>query len=161
MNERIKRIRKHYHLSQEEFGAKIGIKKSAVSLLESGKTRLTERNESSICREFNVNRDWLLNGIGPMFAPSPASDLEAIIKDKDLSPAELILIEKFLTLPDNERKVILGYVQKVAAELNKLEENKKESPYERDARLLREEADAVEQGAAKSSVSPSQERKEA
>lgn len=96
-----------------------------------------------------------------MFAPSPASDLEAIIKDKDLSPAELILIEKFLTLPDNERKVILGYVQKVAAELNKLEENKKESPYERDARLLREEADAVEQGAAKSSVSPSQERKEA
>lgn len=96
-----------------------------------------------------------------MFLPSPESDLEALIRDNGLSPSESILIKQFLTLPDDERKVIIDYIIKVAAELNNLEQQKEESPSEKAARLLREEADAVEQETAKSSASHLQERKEA
>ncbi|MFR5372443.1 MAG: helix-turn-helix domain-containing protein [Faecalibacterium prausnitzii] len=63
-NERVKAVRQALGLSQQEFGSRIGIKISAMSYLESGKSRLTESNAILICKEFNVSREWLLNGAG-------------------------------------------------------------------------------------------------
>ena len=50
-------IRKHpnVNLTLEKFGEKLGIKKSALSLIENGKNNLTEQMAKSICREFRVN----------------------------------------------------------------------------------------------------------
>lgn len=67
MNERLKHIRKALKLSQSEFGEVIGIQKSAVSKLERGETSLTNANIKTICREFDVNENWLRTGEGEMF----------------------------------------------------------------------------------------------
>lgn len=69
MNERIKAIRKHQlvNLSQEAFGQRIGITKAAISKIESGSANPSEQTLLSICREFNVNEDWLRTGSGEMF----------------------------------------------------------------------------------------------
>lgn len=74
MNNRIKQLRKELKLSQEEFGNRLGVGKSAISYLESGRSNLTEQMTKSICREFNVDYLWLTTGDGEMFA-----DIEADI----------------------------------------------------------------------------------
>ena len=67
MNERVKELRKVLELSGEKFGERIGVGKTAISLIESGRNNLTEQNIISICREFKVNEDWLRYGTGEMF----------------------------------------------------------------------------------------------
>lgn len=64
MNDRIKTIRKKKHLSQEEFGTAIGITRSSVSLLESGRNNPSEQTIKLICQEFNINELWLRTGQG-------------------------------------------------------------------------------------------------
>lgn len=67
LNERVKRLRKALDLTMERFGEKIGVKKSAISLIESGRNSLTEQMIKAICREFDVDEEWLRNGTGSMF----------------------------------------------------------------------------------------------
>ncbi len=66
VNERIKEIRKSLDLTLDKFGERIGVKKAAVSRWENG-DKIADRMILSICREFNVNEDWLRNGTGEMF----------------------------------------------------------------------------------------------
>lgn len=68
MNERIKQIRQYYNMSQEEFGRKIGVTRSAISYLESGRSNLTERMLFTICATFDVRKEWIQTGQGEMFA---------------------------------------------------------------------------------------------
>ena len=67
MNERVKELRKYLGLTQDEFGEKLGIKKSAVSKIEKSENGVTDQMFKSICREFNVNEEWLRDGVGEMF----------------------------------------------------------------------------------------------
>ncbi len=67
MNERVKELRKALGLSGEKFGERLGVGKTAISRIENGSNGITDQMFKSICREFNVNEDWLRNDIGPMF----------------------------------------------------------------------------------------------
>ena len=67
MNERIRLLRKHLGLTADAFGEAIGIVRSAVSNIESGRRQPTNQLITSICREFNVNETWLRTGDGEMF----------------------------------------------------------------------------------------------
>lgn len=67
MNKRVHELRKLLGLSMEKFGEKLGVGKVAISLIESGKNNLTERNVVLICETFNVNECWLRNGTGDIF----------------------------------------------------------------------------------------------
>lgn len=64
---RIKEIRKLYKLTQEEFGEKINLKQNSIALIETGKRNPSDRTILDICREFNVNEEWLRTGQGEMF----------------------------------------------------------------------------------------------
>ena len=67
MGERVKELRTALGLSGEKFGEKIGVKRSAISDIERGRNNLSEQNILAICREFNVNEEWLRTGMGEMF----------------------------------------------------------------------------------------------
>lgn len=69
-NERVKELRKALGLTQEKFGERVGLKKSAISQIESGVNGVTDQLLLSVCREFNVNEDWLRTGEGSMFMES-------------------------------------------------------------------------------------------
>lgn len=69
MNERIKKLRKSLDLTQQEFADRIGIKRGAIANYEVGRNIPTDSVVSLICREFNVNEEWLRNGTGEMFLP--------------------------------------------------------------------------------------------
>ncbi len=66
MNERLNLLRKELRLSQEEFGKRLGVGKSAISYLESGRSSLTDQMIKLICKEFNVSEDWIRTGKGEM-----------------------------------------------------------------------------------------------
>ena len=67
MNERIKELRKALGLTLDKFGERVGLKKSSLSQIENGVNGVTDQLFKSICREFNVNENWLRTGEGEMF----------------------------------------------------------------------------------------------
>ncbi|MFR6346394.1 MAG: helix-turn-helix domain-containing protein [Enterocloster aldenensis] len=67
MNERIKELRKSLGLTQEKFANRIGIKRNTLANYEIGRNEPIDGIVFSICREFNVNEDWLRTGEGEMF----------------------------------------------------------------------------------------------
>ena len=67
MNERLKQARKALGLSQSKFAEKLGITAQALSLIEIGKTPITDKHIKPICAIFNVNEEWLETGNGAMF----------------------------------------------------------------------------------------------
>lgn len=67
MGERVRELRKTLGLSGEKFGEKIGLKRNSLSQIETGKNNLSEQSILAICREFNVNEEWLRTGTGEMF----------------------------------------------------------------------------------------------
>lgn len=67
MNGRIKKLRKALKLTQQEFAERIGMKQNSIALIESGKRNISSQATLAICREFDVNEDWLRNGNGEMF----------------------------------------------------------------------------------------------
>lgn len=77
ISDRIKELRKTLNLSQESFGSRLGVQKSAISKIEKGENGLKEQTIRLICREFNVDEIWLRTGVGKMFQ-EPATREEAI-----------------------------------------------------------------------------------
>jgi transcriptional regulator with XRE-family HTH domain len=71
MRERLKIIRKELGLNQTEFARLIGLRQTALSMIEVGATPLTDKNIKLVCDTFNVNERWLRTGEGEMFDASP------------------------------------------------------------------------------------------
>lgn len=67
MKDRIKKIRKELDLTQQKFADKLGVQRNTIAMYEMGRTLPSDAIIRSICREFNVNEDWLRTGQGEMF----------------------------------------------------------------------------------------------
>lgn len=111
--ERVREIRKSLKLTLEKFGVKLGVKKSAISDIESGRNALTEQMAVSICREYNVNYDYLMNGEGEMFDTLPQTILEELCKQYDLDDLDKILIELYLEMSEIERDYLKDKIRKL------------------------------------------------
>lgn len=72
MNERVKQIRSELNMTQSEFAQLLGIGKTALSMIETGKTGLSARNRQILIQKLNVNPDWLIDGRGAMFNDRPS-----------------------------------------------------------------------------------------
>lgn len=64
---RIKAIREALHLSQREFGEKLGVSRDVISNIEYGRVQPKELLLRHMCQLYNVNENWLLTGEGEMF----------------------------------------------------------------------------------------------
>ena len=69
MKDRVKEIRKYFHLNQADFGAKVGVKGNTIGNYEIGLRSPSDAVIFSICREFGVNEGWLRTGEGEMLIP--------------------------------------------------------------------------------------------
>ena len=67
IHERLKILRSQLKLSTRAFGKFVGLSGSVISNMENKRRNITDRTVKDICREFNVNPDWLNNGNDPMF----------------------------------------------------------------------------------------------
>lgn len=121
INERIKILRKELKISQEEFGKKLNLKKSAISKYEKGTNKVNERTIINICREFKVNEEWLRFGEGEIFQEVPESTIKKLIKEYNLNETQSKLIIEFLKLNEAEREVLTRYIKNLASEDKDLE----------------------------------------
>lgn len=69
MKDRIKKIRKELDLTQQEFADRLKVGRNNIAGYETGKRSPSDAVISLICREFNVNEEWLRTGQGEMFVP--------------------------------------------------------------------------------------------
>lgn len=69
MGDRLKQLRKALNLTQQEFADRLGIKRNTVAQYEIGRNEPIDAVIISICREFNVNEEWLRTREGEMFLP--------------------------------------------------------------------------------------------
>lgn len=88
INDRIKMLRESSGLTQEAFGAKIGLSRSEVKNIEYKKTLPKETKIPLIVEKFGVNEKWLRDGEGDMLTPKSrneelASFMSTVITDED------------------------------------------------------------------------------
>lgn len=67
MFSRFSMVREKLGFSQKDLADSLGIQKSVVSEIESGKRELSKNVMISLMNKFNVSTDWLLTGEGEMF----------------------------------------------------------------------------------------------
>lgn len=149
-NERVKELRKLLNLSQEEFGSKIGIQKTAISKIERGENGLTEQNRILICREYKAHERWLQTGEGEMFIRSSSEEVDNIAQKYNLSSEARILIERFLLLRPEVQQGIVDYILDAAAIINgeKKPEPTKAEKLAQYAKELTEQEEAAERSSA-------------
>jgi len=126
MNKRLKELRSKLGISQAVFAEKIGIKQTSYSDIETGRRELTERNLNLICKEFNVDENWLRNGEGSMFTLELDEDtmlIESLLNDVDNPVYELI--KKFMKLYNSFGPTERAVLQKLALGLLEEQNNKK------------------------------------
>lgn len=116
--ERVKKIRKEYELTLEEFGKRLGVTKVAISNIENGNRNLTGQMIVSICREFNVNENWLCNEEGDMLIALTRNETISkfaggLIKEGDDSFKKQ-LVEVLAELNESEWEVLEGIARKLA-----------------------------------------------
>lgn len=104
--ERVRELRNSLNLTLEKFGEKLGIKKGAVSAIETNRNSLTDQTALLICREYNVNYDWLMEGEGEMFSDLPQTILDELCKQYDLDDFDRSLVELYIELTEDERALL-------------------------------------------------------
>lgn len=86
--EKVKVIRKHYKMSQEEFAKELGISRSNYSNIEQRRVKPTSRLINCVSVLFHVDKEWLLD--------DSRDDLK-ILEDT----AEFEFVEKYRKLKGN------------------------------------------------------------
>ena len=111
-------------LTLEEFGKKVGVTKQTVSRIENGINNLTDQMVKSICREFNVNYDWLMDGEGEMFSDLPQTVLDELCSQYELDDLDRFIVELYVGLPKDVRDGIKARAKDLIQTRNTSEEKK-------------------------------------
>ena len=154
MNSRIKKVRRFFDLTQQAFAERIGLKQNTIALIESGKRSTSDQTIYAICREFGVNETWLRTGEGEMMDPQSDDALENLAREKGLSRAEIILIEKFLNLKPEVRRALVDYAVSVSEALRDVD------PDEAEAEALKQDYLQQKKAVAGSSVTAGEDGEE-
>lgn len=117
MKDRIKKIRRKFELTQQEFAERIGIKRNTIANYETGRNEPVDSVISLICREFDVREEWLRTGEGEMFKPKSSDILDQLAYKYKLNNFDYIMIEKFLAMPPDLRRAIYDHFHDVDAAL--------------------------------------------
>lgn len=88
MHERLKKLRKALDLTQQEFADRIGSKRNTVAKYETSANTPSAAVVSLICREFNVNEEWLREGTGEMFMKQSRNEQMAKLTKRLLNEEE-------------------------------------------------------------------------
>lgn len=109
---RLREIRKRLNLTQDQFGAKFGLKRSAMGKHERGECSPTIKMLNTLAFQYNVSMDYLLCGRGQLFYKKDEADNEPQLKlDKEMK--EMVSLVNRLPLV---RHTIMGYFQRFKIE---------------------------------------------
>ena len=116
MKDRIKALRKQLKLTQEDFAEMVGLSTNYISMVENGVRNLADRTIADICRIFEVNEEWLKNGIEPMFLPPEDEEASYVAEllGNDANPLyDLIkaIMKTYSELEVKEKQIIESFAK--------------------------------------------------
>lgn len=113
--ERVQKIRKSKGMTLETFGSSLGVAKTTISRIEKGVNNLTDQMAMSICRTYNVNYNWLMDGgdVSKMFNPTPTTTLDKLCEEYNCDDIDRNLLKEYLALNPEQRSVLKEYVRRV------------------------------------------------
>ena len=86
MKDSIKHLRKDIlKKTQDDFSSRIGLSRNFIAQIETGVKIPSDRTINDICREFNVNEEWLRTGNGKMLKEKTINEELVELTDKLLS----------------------------------------------------------------------------
>lgn len=119
MHERIKQLRKELDLTQQRFAERIGIKRNTIATYESGRNEPIDAVVSLICKEFNVNENWLRYGTGSTFVETDTFSLDEFAKNHNATDLELEILKSYFELDTKTRQAILSlFANRIPAKEN-------------------------------------------
>ena len=98
MGEQIKLLRKHYKMTQTEFGQKIGVSRDVINNIENKGIVPSEPIIKLIISEFGVNREWLETGSGKMLKGFSRDEEIAYFVGSVLSDESDSFKKRFMTM---------------------------------------------------------------
>lgn len=117
--ERIRLLRKnHLKMSQEKFGAALGVGRVVIKNIELNLLARPEQKEPLlrlICETFNVSYDWLTKGEGEMYVTTPDALVDRLAGELSLSDTARKLLKHYVNL-DDERKASLDILFEFVAD---------------------------------------------
>lgn len=116
MKDRVKNLRKSLNLSQEAFGARIGITKASVSQIERGTNSASASTIKCIANEFGVNENWLRTGDGSMYPDMSRAEQAAKIVCNVFRTDDDFILNTFIALGQltpTEWEAIKKFVDKI------------------------------------------------
>ena len=98
LSHRIKLLRKHFKMTQAEFGTKIGVSRDVINNFENKSVVPSEPVIRLIVHEFGVNRTWLETGEGEMLKDtSPEDEIVCFVRSV-LSDESDSFKKRFMTM---------------------------------------------------------------
>ena len=116
MKSRIKQVRKDAGLTQVEYGKRLGVAGNTVTNYENGMREPSNAIIAAICREFNVNEEWLRTGKGSMYVEMSRAELAANIVGSVLNTNDEFILNTFIALGQlspAEWELIKKFVDKI------------------------------------------------
>lgn len=120
INSRLALLRDNLGLSQENFGAKVGVSRSVIKNIEYDLTQPKPEFIALVCKIYNVSPSWLTTGEGEMFMPkSEEQEIESIFTNAQCEDPRKYKLLKVLAraisdLPDEAIAAICEYAKEIA-----------------------------------------------
>lgn len=110
IHERLKFLREEVlHLTTRTFAANINMSGGSITNMEKGTRNITDRTIRDICREYNVNSDWLINGTEPIF--------EDVTNELNIDEDVKQLAKQYSLLNEADQKLIKEMINSLAEKI--------------------------------------------
>lgn len=122
LNKRISYLIEQLGIKKTTFAERLNVSQPYISQLCAGTSNPSDRTISDICREFNVNEEWLRTGQGEMFKPLSRSETIAGFAGELLKTEEdsfkRRLIELLAELDDTEWEMLERLAKKLTEKMD-------------------------------------------
>lgn len=110
IHERLRYLRAQSKLTTRAFGSSINMSGGAITNMEKKLRNITDRTINDVCRVYNVNPDWLINGNEPIY--------EDVVGELDIDDEVKELTKQYCLLNDRDRKLVKNIINFLADQLN-------------------------------------------
>lgn len=126
VNERIKELRQTLGLTQQVFADKAGTSRANIAGYETKKSVPSDAVISLICEKFDVNENWLRDGVGEMFKERlPQDEVASYVEDlleSDGNPFYEVIIgmmKAYHEMDETSRQAALEFFRRLKENLEK------------------------------------------
>ncbi len=130
IGERIGELIEALGIKKVRFAERLKIDQSYVTQLTTGKRKPSDRTISDICREFNVQEEWLRSGSGKMFIDFTEDEFSkaAAALSNDMFVRSLIV--EYWKLDEDNKQLFRNFIHKLSENMKEQEHSEKEKTVE-------------------------------